>query len=284
MNSARCRIGVTAPGGRLTPEIAERVRAFAASLYPDRRVELVFHPQCFLSDGHFAGPDAARAEAFLQIANDPDFDAVWFGRGGYGACRLLDLVMPKLTQAAKAKAYLGYSDAGNLLSALYGQGTGQVAHGPLASDILREGGEAAVRRALAWLADRDPAALEPTVTEGAPAAAFNMAILSHLIGTPWLADLTGHVLMFEEVSEYMYRIDRFMFQIASAPALRGIAGIRLGRCSAIPPNEPEFGHDEEAVVRHWCERAGIAYLGRADIGHDADNKVVPFGALPSLSS
>jgi muramoyltetrapeptide carboxypeptidase len=31
------------------------------------------------------------------------------------------------------------------------------------------------------------------------------------------------------------------------------------------------------VARTWCARAGIAYLGRADIGHDIDNKVVPFG-------
>ena len=34
---------------------------------------------------------------------------------------------------------------------------------------------------------------------------------------------------------------------------------------------------EEEVARFWCERAGIAYLGRADIGHDAANKIVPFG-------
>jgi len=27
-------------------------------------------------------------------------------------------------------------------------------------------------------------------------------------------------------------------------------------------------------------RAGIPYLGRADIGHDIENKVVPFGRWP----
>jgi muramoyltetrapeptide carboxypeptidase len=35
--------------------------------------------------------------------------------------------------------------------------------------------------------------------------------------------------------------------------------------------------NEEQVVQHWCNVSGIPYLGRADIGHDADNKVVPFG-------
>jgi muramoyltetrapeptide carboxypeptidase len=37
--------------------------------------------------------------------------------------------------------------------------------------------------------------------------------------------------------------------------------------------------DEEAVMRHWCGVSGIPYLGRADIGHDAENKIVPFGRL-----
>jgi muramoyltetrapeptide carboxypeptidase len=35
--------------------------------------------------------------------------------------------------------------------------------------------------------------------------------------------------------------------------------------------------NEEEVARYWCRRSGIPWLGRADIGHDADNKIVPFG-------
>jgi muramoyltetrapeptide carboxypeptidase len=83
--------------------------------------------------------------------------------------------------------------------------------------------------------------------------------------------------MLEEVSEHMYRIDRSLFHVTSNPAIRRVAGLRLGRCSLIPDNDPAFGHDAEAVARHWCERSGIAYLGEADIGHDAGNRVVPFG-------
>ena len=60
-----------------------------------------------------------------------------------------------------------------------------------------------------------------------------------------------------------------------------VAGIRLGRCSDIPPNDPDFGEDEEADrARTGASVSGIAYLGRADIGHDVDNKVVPFGRRP----
>jgi muramoyltetrapeptide carboxypeptidase len=152
-----------------------------------------------------------------------------------------------------------------------------VAHGPVAQDILRDGGDAAVARTLAWMIDRAPEALEPTVGGAKKTAAFNMTVLSHLLGTPLEPDLDGHVLMLEEVGEAMYRIDRSLFHITSNANVRRVSGIMLGRCSNITPNEPDFGMNEEEIAQYWCRSAGIAWLGRADIGHDANNKIVPFG-------
>lgn len=280
MSQNRTKIGVVAPASRIDPEIAEDVKALAADLYPEHDVELIFHPQCFLSSGHFAGDDDARLGAFLEIANDETFGALWFARGGYGSCRIAEGMWPRLTAAARQKTYLGYSDGGTLLAGLYKEGFPQVVHGPMPADIRRQGGEAAVRRALGYLVERSLAGLEASAAAGAKTAAFNMAILSQILGTPLQPDLSGHVLMLEEVTEYMYRIDRFLFQITSNPGIRQVAGLKLGRCSAIPPNEPDFGKTEEEVMQYWCEVSGIPYLGRADIGHDSDNKIVPFGSLP----
>lgn len=273
------RIAVVAPSSRVAPEVIGKVQALAETLYPAGALEIVFHPQCLLSSGHFAGDDAARSGAFVEAANDQAFDAVWFARGGYGAGRLIEPVLPRLTEAARRKAYLGFSDGGALLGALYSQGFEGLAHGPVAQDILRQGGEAAIARALAWLVDRDPASLEPSLERGVKAAAFNITILGTLIGTPWQPDLTGHVLMLEEVSEHMYRIDRSLFHLTANPDIRRVAGISLGRCGDIPENDPDFGMSEEEVARYWCDRSGIPWLGRADIGHDADNRIVPFGAV-----
>ncbi len=273
----KVKIGVVAPSSRLEPAMAERVTKLAAERCPS--VELHFHPQCYLSSGHFAGPDADRAAAFVKIANDPSFDALWFGRGGYGSGRIAGAALPKLGAAARRKTYLGYSDAGALLAALYAKGFPGLAHGPMPADIARDGGEAAVARALDYLANGAAETLEPSLARSGKAAAFNLMTFSQLIGTPLQPDLSGHVLMFEEVSEHMYRIDRSLFHITSNPAIRRAAGIRLGRCSAIPPNDPEFVLNEVEVVEHWCKVSGIRYLGRADIGHDADNKIVPFGSL-----
>ena len=279
MNARKIRVGIVAPSSRLEASMAERVKGLAADRFPG--VELVFHPQCFRSAGHFAGTDAERAAAFAEVANDPAFDAVWFGRGGYGAGRMAEDALAKLGQAARAKTYLGYSDGGVLLASLYARGFPAVVHGPMPADIARSDGEEAVARALSYLATGAAETLEPSVAASGKVVAFNIMTFSQLIGTPLQPDLAGHVLMLEEVSEYMYRIDRSLFHITSHPALRRLAGIRLGRCSQIPDNDPDFGQTEVEVVQHWCAKSGIPYLGRADIGHDAANKIVPFGGLAS---
>lgn len=269
-------VGVVAPSGRLDPVVADRVRLQAGDM--DNGPHLLVHPQCHLADGHFAGDDEARERAFLDIANDPHFDAVWFARGGYGACRIAERVIAQLNDFAREKVYLGYSDAGFLLAGLYAKGF-KVAHGPMPADLTRPDGDVAVQRALDWLNTGDAVTLEPSLEAGVPVVAFNMVVLSNLLGTPLEPDLLGHILMLEEVSEHLYAIDRLMFHLTSQPAIRRVAGIKLGRVSDVPPNDPEFGRTPEEIVQDWCGKSGIAYLGRADIGHDAANRIVPFGGI-----
>ena len=93
-------------------------------------------------------------------------------------------------------------------------------------------------------------------------------------GTPLDAEL-----LIEDVAEHEYRIDRAMFHVTGSPSVRRASCIRMGRMSEIPENDPQFGSDAESIVRDWCQRAGIAFLGHADIGHDAANRVVPFKLL-----
>ncbi len=163
--------------------------------------------------------------------------------------------------------------AGYLLAALYRSRIGSPVHGPMAVDIRREGGEAAIARALAYFTG-DRSGLEPQLNDH-PAAAFNLMTLAMLCGTELMPDLSGHVVMVEEVSEHLYAVDRLFFHITQH--LRGIAGLRLGRVSDVPENDRPFGSDPKEIARFWCGRVGIPFLGVADIGHDIANKIVPFG-------
>jgi muramoyltetrapeptide carboxypeptidase len=269
------RIAVIAPSCPLKPEAAERVLAIVAERGD---CELVIHPQSFLSHGHFAGPDEVRLAALREAMADPSIDALWFARGGYGSNRIAEAALADLPDAARGKVYLGYSDAGFLHAGFHKAGL-EVAWGPMPQDVLREGGEGAVNRALNWLVRRDPAALEPGLA--GPAMAFNLTVLSNLLGTPLEPDFTGVDVLIEDVSEHLYRIDRTMFHVTSSPNVRRAARLRLGRVGDILPNDVDFGSDEVSIVEEWCARSGISYGGRADIGHDAANRVVPFATRHS---
>jgi muramoyltetrapeptide carboxypeptidase len=106
-------------------------------------------------------------------------------------------------------------------------------------------------------------------------------VLSNLLGTVLEPDLAGVELLVEEVSEHLYRIDRTLFHVTASDNVRRVASLRLGNVSDVPENDPVWNGDEEAIFRDWCARSGIAYAGRAAIGHDGANRVVPFGRKSS---
>ncbi len=265
------KIAVVAPSCTLSRDAAARVEAIVEARGD---CELSIHPQCFLVEGHFAGSDDHRLAALREVMADPAIDAIWFARGGYGSNRIAEAALGDLPATARSKSYMGYSDAGFLHAGLHRAGL-QAVWGPMPQDVLRDGGEPAIARALDWLVAGDASALEPAL-EG-PAMAFNLTVLATLLGTVLEPDFSGVDLLVEDVSEHHYRIDRTMFHITASPNVRRAARLRLGRVGDIPANDPDFGRDECAIVEDWCQRSGIRYGGRADIGHDVANRVVPFG-------
>ena len=265
------RIAICAPATPITREDAARVEAVAAEM---AGVTLDFHPQCFEAAGHFAGSEEARLAALLECADDPASDAVWFAKGGYGSNHIAGEAVARMGEAARDKAFMGYSDTGYLLAGLYRAGIGRPVHGPMPVDIRKEGGEAAIRRALAYMAGAGEDGVEASVDKY-PSVAFNLTTLAMLTGTGLMPDLSGHVVMVEEVAEHLYAVDRLFFHVTGN--LSGIAGLRLGRIGDVPENDRPFGSTEEEIAQYWCARGGIPYLGRADIGHDAGNRIVPFG-------
>lgn len=270
-------IAICAPATPITSDHAAALEAMVAAEFPGTSV--YFHEQCFMREGHFAGSDLTRLTAFLECANDPAFDAVWFAKGGYGSNRIAEAAIPRLNRSARSKSYIGFSDCGYLLAALYRHGIGQCAHGSMPVSARSENGRTAVRRVLQWL-NGDNSGLEPSLDGKTPVAAFNLITFAMITGTPLMPDLSGHVLMVEEVSEHLYSVDRLFFHLAGV--LPRLAGLRLGYVSDVPENYVEFGQSAEEIARFWCDRAGIPYLGRAEIGHTSANRVVPFGlASPS---
>ena len=145
------KIAVVAPANMLPVDVPEKVIALAKARFGDHAPEIFFHAQCFMSSGHFAGPDKAREDALVEVANDPKVDAVWFARGGYGSNRIAERAIARMGPAAKKKPFLGYSDMGFIFGGLLAKGIGEPVHAPMPIDINKPGGDEAVMRTLEWL-------------------------------------------------------------------------------------------------------------------------------------
>lgn len=258
-------VAVVAPSCPVGRDLAGRVEALCPEL------ELRWADQCFRTDdGHYAGSDAARADALVTAWNDGQVNAIWCARGGAGAARIAGEAVERFDRA-RSKPLLGYSDAGFLHAAMLRAGVRSAVWGPMAADVLREGGEAAVRRAARLLTGTD----RPEDHAASGAVAFNLTVLCATLGTPLEPRLAGRVLLLEEVGEPLYRIDRLFFQLVSQSWFASLAGVRLGRFAGTDNDRP-FGASLEEIARHWLELRGVPLLEPADIGHDAGNRLVGF--------
>jgi muramoyltetrapeptide carboxypeptidase len=137
---------------------------------------------------------------------------VWFARGGYGAARIAQDAMGLLGRRRRARPTSAIPMAACCWPRSIAPDWRPV-HAPMPVDLRREGGEAAVRRVLDWLSgDSGAGAALPGAV---PVVAFNLMTLAMIMGTPVMPDLSGHVVMVEEVSEYDYAVDRLLFHVTA---------------------------------------------------------------------
>lgn len=247
---------------------------------------------------YLAGPDRARAEDINSMFADPDVDAVFCLRGGYGTPRIL----PMLDYGAirqNPKVLLGYSDITALLNAIYHRSGLLTFHGPIAAQnftdyTLEEFSKVLVRGEAPVLLGAPPpfesapgrVESENRITRfrGGKARGRliggNLTLMCSLLGTPFEPDFRDKILFLEDVGEAPYRIDRMLTQLWLAGKLDEVAGIVFGKFTEADTDENTFSI--EHVLRERCGGLEVPVIRGLMIGHVEDQTVVPVGALAEL--
>ena len=196
------------------------------------RYELAPHPSLFERHRYLAGTDDVRTAALIDAFSDPGNLAVVCARGGSGAARLL----PRIDfSRLPLKPLVGFSDNGVLHAAL--QSSGRISiHGPVVTQLADQPPWVS-ERLFALLEGRvpDPLTGKPLiagVVEG-PLLGGDLTVVATLLGTRWLPDMTGAILLLEEVDEPPYRIDRVWTHLRNAGVSRGSAASRSGSSSSV---------------------------------------------------
>ena len=278
--AAGATLGIAAPGGPVDPDrLAEgEARLVAAGYRTLRRDDVVARR------GYLAGDDARRAKELMELVQDPRVDAIVCARGGYGCDRILHLLDAHAVRSA-AKPIVGYSDVTALLLWLR-RCAGLVGfHGPM----LERG------------ADTDPGALESLLGQLAGSAPLplvlagrgscrgtargrlvggSLTLLAASLATPWELDTRGAILLFEEVNEAPYRIDRMLQQLRAAGKLSRVVGVGVGDVSTCL--DERYGARVEEVIEEAVRPLGVPLVQGLPFGHVRRNEAWPLGARAEL--
>lgn len=255
---------------------------------------------------YLAGSDAERAADLNAAFADPEVDAIWCLRGGYGSPRILPLLDYESIRK-NPKILLGYSDITAVLNAVH-RLTGLVTfHGPVASENMAESTLAALKKVAGEARPAGLIAAPPSfeAKEGrverenrtfrvapgrarGPLVGGNLSVFDTLIGTPFEPELKGRILFLEEVGEEPYRIDRWLTHLVLTGKLAGCAGIVLGKFHDCGPRvlEPSFNGTWtwQHVVADRLAGQGIPVLGGLMFGHGSQNSTLPIGVEAELDA
>jgi muramoyltetrapeptide carboxypeptidase len=113
----------------------------------------------------------------------------------------------------------------------------------------------------------------------------NLCLIAGLMGTPWEMDFTGRILLFEDVDEAPYRIDRMLTQFLLAGKLQKAAGILFGdspSCMHHPKGAPSLTMLE--VFEELLAPLGIPVLYGFPCGHTPYRATLPLGAMVRLDA
>ena len=246
--------------------------------------------------GYLAGTDAQRAGDLNAAYADPEVKAVFAVRGGWGGARILPLLDWDAIRA-NPKLLIGFSDITALHLAFAARAGYATIHGGNATSSWRKVSWDSLWR-LAFAADTPTlggADIEAetsrparTITGGKTTGKLlggNLTILSTLMGTPFLPDLTGAVLFLEDVNEAEYRVDRMFQQLKLAGVLDGLAGIVFGQCTECATTAPDYaGFTIDQLIDHYCAPLGIPAVSGFDTGHIGNQLSLPHGARVELDS
>ena len=278
-------IGLIAPAGPAVLDVEKAGQWMRARGY-----ELRIFGGVYERDGYLAGSDKVRLHDLHAAFADPQIDAVFCLRGGYGTPRLLDQVDFDLLRA-NPKPFVGYSDITALHLAINRHAGFVTFHGPMLNADLLGGKQQPTESSLfsmlrgqlgAGSVLAHPVAF-PLTTIGPGIACGrllggNLSMIAAVMGTPYEIDAEGIILLIEDVNEPLYRIDRLLTHLRLAGKLAQVAGVLVGDVAGVDTVALE------RLLKQTFEPLGIPVLAGWRSGHCDPNLTLPMGALVRLDA
>ena len=233
------------------------------------------------AQGVFGGTDKERKEDLQWALDHPTAKVIWCYRGGYGSVRLLEGLNPA-KYLHHPKWIMGFSDItflhcfSNIIlnsASLHSTMPINVPENTSKSldgikDFLFDG-----------KINHDWDAYNKNKIGQADGELIggNLAVMCATLGTNYQPDFEGKILFIEDIDEYLYAIDRFLWQLKFAGVFHHIKGLVIGHFSNIKDNKIPFGISLEDMVLEKVQEFDFPVSFNFPAGHEKDNWPLPFG-------
>ncbi len=272
-------IAITCPAGYISMEKIQRcIDTLKAWGYPVRIGKTLGSD----STNYFSGTDKERLDDFQQMLDDDEVKAILCGRGGYGLGRIIDKISFKHFKRAP-KWIIGYSDITVLHAHIYSNYGIATMHAPMASAFNDEPLNAFVHSLKNALEGQkikyqcDPHELNRKGEAIGELVGGNLSLLAHLTGTPSDIKTKGRILFLEDVGEYLYNIDRMLYQLKRSGKIDKLAALIIGGFTDSKDTERPFGKTAYEIISDIVQEYKYPVCFGFPVGHWKENYALKIG-------
>ncbi len=253
----------------------------AVALLKSWGLEVVLGETVAASYHQFSGDDDMRARDMQQFVDDDSIKAIFAARGGYGTVRMIDKVdFSRL--ATNPKWLIGFSDITLLHAHLFANYGLQSIHGQMPINIPDASSASLTSLKKALFGDEVNYQFKshsPNKVGQASGIVIggNLSLLISALGSVSDPDYDGKILFIEDVSEYLYAIDRMMRTLKRAGKLKNLAGIMVGGFTDVKDNDIPFGQTVPQIILDVVEEYDYPVCFDFPAGHIPDNRAIVLG-------
>lgn len=277
------RVRIVSPAGF----VKEEKVLPAVELLRNEGFEVILGDHVFIRRFQFAGTDEQRLSDLQLALDDPVCKAVICSRGGYGTLRIAENInFNKFKE--HPKWVVGFSDITVLHACLQKESFCSI-HGAMPAFYLKEGQPSQNFSELINMLKAGNSGhilpahnLNRTGSATGTLTGGNLSLLYSLIGTPFEPDMRDRILFIEDISEYLYHLDRMMYSLKLSGKLENLKALIVGDFTEMKDNDSPFGQSVEEIILNVVSEYSYPVCFGFPAGHSGINLPLMLGADYSL--
>ncbi|MCV6599648.1 MAG: LD-carboxypeptidase [Alphaproteobacteria bacterium] len=277
-------IGIIAPASWIKEDYLKS----ATNFLKDNNFNVVVAPQVSQQNGYLAGTDEEKIKYLHEFFIDDNIDIILCAKGGYGSIRLLDKIDYNLIN--KKKIFIGYSDISMLNIALTKYSPNiDVFFGPNLIDIAYlncDKNHDTLKYLVKFLKQENNKKLRNEIIsknikilkEGkckGNISGGTLTIIMANMGTPYELDLNNKILFIEEKKEFIFKVERMLYQLKNAGKLDNIKGLIVGNFYETPQYHIPFHCSMSDMIADFFKDYNIPIILNFPAGHCDDKIALP---------